>query len=85
MHKIYVDGSGVNLHGLIGISSVFDKIAYKFDQDLHMSVVFLDDNPTASACARSSLPLRNARFVNSPGSASRAPHFTTKSKTAVHE
>ena len=29
--------------------------------------------PHASACARSSLPLRNARCVNSPGCASRAP------------
>ncbi len=28
---------------------------------------------TASACARSSLSFRNARFVNSPGSAGRAP------------
>src|SRR5258706_9872202 len=31
---------------------------------------------TASACARSNLPLRNARLVNSPGVASRAPFFS---------
>ena len=35
---------------------------------------------TASAWDRSILPFKNARFVNSPGSASRAPHFTASSR-----
>ncbi len=37
---------------------------------------------TASACARSMRPLRNARSVNSPGAASRAPERNT---TIRHE
>ena len=36
---------------------------------------------TASACARSMRPLRKARRVNSPGSASRAPFASTVSRT----
>ena len=57
----------VPLLRLLRLRSVFDAMS----------------SATASACARSSLPLRKARFVNSPGSASRAPRFTTKSNTAV--
>ncbi len=37
---------------------------------------------TLSACARSSLPFRYARFVNSPGSASRAPSSTQRASTS---
>src|SRR6185369_14573656 len=37
---------------------------------------------TASACARSSLPFRNARRVNSPGSARRAPASSTARSTS---
>ena len=36
---------------------------------------------TLSACARSSLPFRNARFVNSPGAARRAPSSTQRAST----
>ena len=36
---------------------------------------------TDSACARSILPFKNARFVNSPGSAGRAPYLITVSST----
>ncbi|GMU73122.1 MAG: hypothetical protein AMXMBFR42_25770 [Burkholderiales bacterium] len=36
---------------------------------------------TLSACARSSLPLRNARLVNSPGSANRAPSSTQRASS----
>ena len=39
---------------------------------------------TASACDKSIRPLRNARFVNSPGSASRAPSFKTSCKHSIH-
>ena len=35
---------------------------------------------TDSACERSILPFKNARFVNSPGSAGRAPYLITVSK-----
>ena len=41
------------------------------------SVLDLIISSTASAWVRSSLPLRKARFVNSPGSASRAPFSKT--------
>ena len=37
---------------------------------------------TASACARSIRPWRNARLVNSPGRANRAPALSTASSTA---
>ena len=39
---------------------------------------------TASACARSILPFKNARRVNSPGAAETAPAAKTAAKGAKH-
>ena len=45
------------------------------------SFLALSTSITASAWDRSILPFRNALFVNSPGSAGRAPYFITVSST----
>ena len=41
------DESRVGLRGLIGVARVVDKISNRSDKDLHMSVVFLGDDPAA--------------------------------------
>jgi beta-lactamase regulating signal transducer with metallopeptidase domain len=41
------DKSGVGLRGLYDVVGVVNKISKKSDKDLHMSVVFLSDNPAA--------------------------------------
>ena len=41
------DGSRVGLRGLVGVARVLDKISNRSDKDLHMSVVFLGDDPAA--------------------------------------
>lgn len=48
-------------------SPAMDRVALRAAASVLASI----RSATASACARSSLPLRNARWVNSPGSATR--------------